>query len=69
MAKGKRFCGILKQGGYDLRLPIRLLTQPITGCCNGDYGPLPLAAAGGDMIPDYPDPVFEGRPSVRDAIG
>ena len=68
MAKRKRFCGILKQGGYDLRLPIRALNAADYGVPQRRLRAFALGCRRGDMIPDYPDPVFEGRPSVRDAI-
>jgi DNA (cytosine-5)-methyltransferase 1 len=68
-AKRKRFASILRQGGYELRHPIQALNAADYGVPQRRLRVFALGCREGDKTPDYPVPLSDGRPNVRDAIG
>ena len=67
-ARRARFCRILKKGGYEVRLPILTLNAYNYGVPQRRVRAFILGHQRGEKTLDYPTPIQDHLPTVRDAI-
>lgn len=65
----RKFCKLLAEAGYAIRVPIRALNAADYGVPQRRVRVFVIGCAEGEVLPDYPSPNGLERPTVRDAIG